>query len=141
YVAKLSPGLDQMLYGTFLGGTTRVSNALGIAVDGAGDAFVVGNTSCTDFPVTAGAFQTTNHGPTAPNGEQQPSGDMFVTKLSPDGTSLLYSTYVGGAADEGNNGGAIAIDGSGNAYITGDTMSDDYPTTAGSFQTTPGGFD
>ena len=101
--------------------------ASGIAVDTAGNAYVTGYTDSTDFPTTAGAFQTTFGG----------KYDAFVTKLNPTGTALVYSTYLGGTGDDGGTG--IAVDTAGNAYVTGVTYSTDFPTTAGAFQTTYGG--
>jgi hypothetical protein len=96
----------------------------GIAVDGSGNAYVTGATASTDYDVTPGAFQRTNGG----------SWDVFVTKLNAAGTALVYSTYIGGSGDEYGN--AIAVDGSGNAYVTGETFSTNYDVTPGAFQTT-----
>lgn len=110
-------------YATFLGG--RFSDqARAIAIDGAGNAYITGLTSSPDFPTTVGAYSVA---------EKNTSTDVFVTKLNPSGTALLYSTYVGGAASDIAN--AIAIDSSGNAYITGETSSSDFPVTAGVVQT------
>src|SRR5439155_17628970 len=96
----------------------------GIAVDAAGNAYVTGGILSTDFPTTAGAFQTTLGGDL----------DAFVTKLNPTGSALVYSTFLGGSAfDEGLG---IAVDAAGNAYVTGRAISTDFPTTAGAFQTT-----
>jgi hypothetical protein len=135
YVAKLSPDMSKLLYGTFLGASSSTVG-LGLAVDGTGNAYMMGTTRAADFPTTAGAYQRVNH---SPNGE---SGDVFVTKLNPSGSALVYSTLLGGNSDEDqNNLGGIAIDGSGNAYITGDTFSSDFPTTSGAFQTSASGFD
>jgi hypothetical protein len=83
-------------------------------VDGSGNAYVTGYTLSTDYDVTPGAFQTTNGG----------GWDVFVTKLNATGTALVYSTYIGGSGDD--RGYAIAVDGSGNAYVTGYTSP---PTT------------
>src|SRR5439155_8240278 len=98
-----------------------------IAVDAAGNAYVTGDTDSSNFPTTAGAFQTTLDGFLA----------AFVTKLNPTGSALVYSTYLGGSAfDEGRR---IAVGAAGNAYVTGDTRSTNFPITAGAFQTTLGG--
>jgi hypothetical protein len=94
-------------------------------VDGAGNAYVTGLTQSTDFPTTPGAFQTTHGGGLF---------DAFVTKLNAAGTALVYSTYLGGS--ENDEGLGIAVDGAGNAYVTGFTQSTDFPTTPGAFQTT-----
>ncbi len=113
FVTKLSPGGDSLAYSTYLGGNDAdIGN--GIAVDGAGSAYVGGPTFSTDFP-TASPYQT-----------DQGGRDVFVAKLSPDGGSLLYSTYLGGSADESSGG--IAVDGGGSAYVTGYTSSTDFPT-------------
>ncbi len=114
-----------LVYSTYLGGTGS-DQATGVAVDGAGDAFVVGYTASTDFPITAGAFQTVNAG----------NFDFFVSKLTPAGNALIYSTYIGGNSGDYSSG--IAIDASGDAYITGQTASTNYPTTAGAYQTAVG---
>ena len=107
--------IDPLLnYSTYLGGVgTDVST--GIAVDGSGNAYITGYTTSTDFP-TQNPYQA------APNG----SYDVFVAKLSLDGSSLNYSTYLGGSSTEQGTG--IAVDGSGNAYVTGVTSSTDFPT-------------
>ncbi len=128
FVAKLSADGSTLVYSTFLDGSTRTSGdaLLGIAVDSSGNAYVTGVTTAQDFPTTLGAFQTVN-----PAGLGY--GVAFVAKLSPDGSSLAYSTYLGGSANEdiisstfGN--GAIAVDTSGSAYVTGSTSSADFPT-------------
>jgi hypothetical protein len=113
------------VYSTYIGGNSEdVAN--GIAVDGSGNAYVTGYTQSTDYDVTPGAFQTTNGG----------AYDVFVTKLNASGSGLVYSTYIGGS--DGERGNAIAVDGSGNAYVTGTTQSTDYDVTPGAFQTTLG---
>ena len=86
-----------------------------------------GLTGSTDFPTTAGAAQTTLAG----------GSDAFVTKLNATGSGLVYSTYLGGSGSDLGQG--IAVDGAGSAYVTGDTTSTDFPTTAGAAQTTPAG--
>jgi hypothetical protein len=118
--------IDPLVYSTYIGGSNP-DYGYAIAVDGSGNAYVTGATYSTDYDVTPGAFQTTNGG----------SGDVFVTKLNETGTDLVYSTYIGGGGDEWGN--AIAVDGSGNAYVTGTTSSPDYDVTPGAFQTTNGG--
>jgi hypothetical protein len=123
FVAKLNPTGTALVYSTYLGGSYGES-ANAIAVDAAGDAYVAGQTASTDFPVTPGAFQTTNHatgGPTA-----------FVAKLNPTGAALVYSTYLGGNVFDSAN--AIAVDAAGSAYVAGQTVSTDFPVTPGAFQ-------
>src|SRR5206468_3186724 len=92
------------------------------------NAYVAGFTSSTDFPTTPGAAQTTFGGGVE---------DAFVTKLNPTGSALVYSTYLGGSVSD--RGSAIAVDAAGNAYVTGNTSSMDFPTTPGTAQTTIGG--
>jgi hypothetical protein len=118
------------VYSTYLGGgSTGVfgDSASGIAVDAGGNAYVTGSTTSTNFPTTAGAFQTTF----ASGDNVNP--DAFVTKLNPTGSALVYSTYLGGGSFDDGTG--IAVDGPGNAYVRGATHSRNYPTTAGAFQT------
>ena len=112
------------MYSTFLGGS-GFDRGLGIAVDASGNAYVTGNTFSTDFP-TSSPFQSTSGG----------SGDTFVTKLNPTGSTLVYSTYLGGSGND--NGRGIAVDSSGNAYVAGNVNSTDFPT-ASPFQAALGG--
>jgi len=128
FVTKLNPTGTALVYSTFLGGA-NVQQGLGIAVDTAGDAYVTGNTYSTDFPTTTGAFQTSLGG----------QANAFVTKLNPTGTALVYSTYLGGTNIDWGFG--IAVDNAGNAYVTGFSEYGDFPTTAGAFQTSYGGGD
>ena len=90
-MTKLNPTGTALVYSTYLGGTGYVQGAA-IAVDTAGNAYVTGYTDSTDFPTTAGAYQTTSGG-----GDFY---DAFVTKLNPTGTALVYSTYLGGTGDD-----------------------------------------
>ena len=130
FITKLNPSGSAPVYSTFLGGSSADSSdqtGRNLAVDSSGSAYVTGYTSSTDFPVTAGAFQTTP-------GDTQ---DGFVTKLSPSGASLAYSTYLGGTSAE--IASAVAVDGSGAAYVTGETSSSDFPSTAGAYDGVRGG--
>lgn len=123
FVMKLSPG-GQVVYSTFVGGNGD-DLATGIAVDVGGNAYVTGFTTSIAFPL-AGAIQRANAG----------KYDVFVYKLNAAGNSLVYSTFLGGAADDRAQG--IAVDSSGSAYISGDTQSANFPVLAGA-QMTPGG--
>jgi hypothetical protein len=127
YVTKLNPSGSALVYSTYLGGSYDDAG-FGIAVDSSGNVYVTGSASSSDFPTTPGAFQTTLAG----------TYNAFVTKLNASGTGLIYSTYLGGGWD-GALG--IVVDSSGNAYVTGDTGSSSFPTTAGAFQTSLAGYE
>jgi len=127
-----------LVYSTYLGGSGlngHGDQGSGIAVDASGDAYVVGSTYSTDFPVTVNAHQAQNSAALAGHGST-----VFVTKFNATGTALLYSTYLGGTGNTsaGDFGYGIALDPSGNAYITGATYSSDFPVTCGAFQTANG---
>jgi hypothetical protein len=109
-------------YATYLGGTAE-DDGYAIAVDGSGNAYVTGQTASTNFPGTTAGYVG--------------GFDVFVTKISADGSTLVYSTYVGGSGDDSGN--SIAVDASGNAFVTGGTASSDFPHTAGVKQTAFGG--
>jgi hypothetical protein len=126
FVVKLNPTGSGLVYATYLGGSGN-DGADGIAVDAAGNVYVSGGTTSSNFPTTLGAFQTSNAGGT----------DAFVTKLNPFGSGLLYSTYLGGSANDQAN--AVALDPMGNAHVTGGTSSTNFPTTVGAFQTSNAG--
>ena len=139
FVAKLNSTGSSLIYSTYLGGSGddySYSFSNGIAVDSAGNAYVVGITYSTNFPTTSGAFDRTcgSDGLCNAGSGQPPQPDNFVTKLNAAGSALVYSTYLGGSGEE-EEYNAIAIDSSGNAYVTGGTLSTDFPTTVGAFQT------
>ncbi|HTJ29651.1 MAG TPA: SBBP repeat-containing protein, partial [Acidobacteriaceae bacterium] len=113
-----------LVYSTYLGGSGGGDQGNGIAVDSSGDAYIVGTTHSTDFPGTAGSFQTQDNA-----AANLPT--VFVSKLNPAGTALVYSTYLGGSG--GDYGYGIALDASNNAYITGATYSTDFPVTCNAF--------
>lgn len=115
-----------LLYSTFLGGSGD-DTANAIAVDGSGNAYVAGETHSTDFPLQSPIQTSTS------------SDDAFVTKIASTGTSFVYSTYLGGSSN--NLATGIALDSSGNAYVTGITTSSDFPHTSGVVQPTAGGGD
>lgn len=130
FVTKLNPTGSALVYSTFLGGSTA-DTAFGIAIDGAGNAYVTGQSQgdLASFPTTPGALHMIG-------GER----DVFVAKFNATGSALVYSALFGG--DDFDRGSAIAVDGAGNAYVSGLTRSANFPTTPGAFQTTkPGGFD
>jgi hypothetical protein len=127
FVTKVNANGQSLVWSSYLGGAGW-DVASGIAVDGSGNVFVTGYTQSADFPTTGG-FDTTLGG----------AYDAFVTKVNANGQSLVWSSYLGGAADDADDiGNGIAVDGSGNVYVTGFTASTDFPTTGG-FDTTRGG--
>jgi len=115
FITKINPAGDQVVFSTYLGPGGH--SAYGVAVDQEGAVYLTGDArGVTDFPVTPGAFKTESLGNTT-----------FVAKLSPDGSQLVYSTFLG---DGGESGGDIAVDADGFAYVTGQTPSAEFPTTA-----------
>jgi hypothetical protein len=125
FVSKINASGTALLYSTYIGGSSGNDWGWAIAVDGNGFAYITGATASTDFPVTStNAYQTTFGSGAVQN--------AFVVKLSADGQSLLYSTYLGGDTQEWGNG--IAVDAEENAYITGPTTSSNFPTTPNAIQ-------
>jgi hypothetical protein len=130
-------GSASLLYSRLLGGN---NSSFGdwpyrTAVDANGNAYVVGQTSSTDFPVTSDAFQSSLLSTT---------GDGFLTVLSPDGSTVLYATYLGGSGTSTVGGSGdlvynVALDSNSNIYMVGQTISSDFPTTTNGLQTTYGG--
>jgi len=116
FVLKLNSS-GVLVYSTYLGGSGR-DFATGIAVDGSGNAYVIGYTSSTNFPVTGGVFQVSYGGG---------FNDVFVTKLNSSGNGLVYSTFFGGLGDD--TATSIAVDAAGNAYICGETNSVNLPVS------------
>ncbi|WP_412675522.1 SBBP repeat-containing protein [Alkalihalobacillus alcalophilus] len=121
FISKLNPSGTDLVYSTYLGGTGD-DWGIGIAIDQGGNAYVTGYTESANFPTTSGAYDQSFNG----------SIDVYITKLNPSGTDLVYSTYLGGS--DADLGRGIAIDQGGNAYVTGNTTSPNFPTTAGAFQ-------
>jgi hypothetical protein len=133
FVTKLNTTGTALVYSTYLGRTGYGAKGAGIAVDSSGDAYVTGSAASADFPITTGAFQTTNKA-AANAGPQTVAYNVFVTKFNPTGTALVYSTYLGGSIDD--YGAGIALDGSGDAYVTGYTDSADFPVAGSAYQST-----
>ncbi|MGH9520683.1 MAG: SBBP repeat-containing protein, partial [Terriglobales bacterium] len=115
FAAKLTPGGSALAYSTYLGGSGE-DRTFGIALDSAGEAYVTGSTQSSNFPVTAGAYQTASAG----------GADAFVAKFNATGSQLVYASLIGGTQDEQGNG--IALDASGDAYVIGSTSSANFPT-------------
>ena len=126
FVAELNAAGDSLVYGTYLGGNAR-DTTYSIALDSAGNVYVTGCTGSLDFPVTSSAFDTTLNG----------TLDAFVAKIDPTGSTLIYSTLIGGDASEW--GYSIAVDSAHNTYVAGFTNSTDFPVTPGAFDATLNG--
>jgi hypothetical protein len=127
FVARLSPAGDALVYSTYLGGSSNNVGS-GIAVDATGSCYVTGGTFSTDFPT---------HDPLYPNNAGR--RDAFITRLSPAGDALVYSTYLGGS--DYDRGSGIAVDATGSCYVTGDTSSTDFPTQDPLYPNNAGGDD
>ncbi len=134
FILKINAISPALSYATYLGGTGDDWGS-GIAVDGSGNAYVTGRTESTDFPTTSGSYDTTH------NNVELFRPDVFIVKLDPTGSALSYATYLGGVTDDVGN--SIAVDGSGNAYVTGETYGNGFPTTSGAYDATDevGGYD
>jgi hypothetical protein len=135
FIVKLNPSGASVSYATLVGGS-GVDQANGIVVDSKGDAAIVGFTTSSDFPIL-NAFQAVlglNGGSTCSSG---PCADAFVTQLNPSGSQALLSSFLGGSGADFGQG--IAIDSSGDLYLTGSTSSDNFPVVAGGYQGTIGG--
>jgi hypothetical protein len=117
FVAKIAPSTGALVFSTLIGGSADdVGNA--VAIDAGGAVYLTGETTSMDFPMM-GAIQATFGGG---------GGDIFIAKLNGNGQTLAYSTYFGGSAEDYGN--AIAVDTNGNAYVTGGTISTDFPVTS-----------
>jgi len=116
-------------WSSYLGGSGD-DQAFSLAVDTPGNVYVSGHTTSTDFPVTAGAYQTT-----CPVDSSGGCSTSFVTKVNPTGTALVYSTYLGGSNGLGESAYGIALDANDDVYLSGITGSPNYPTTSGAYQT------
>ena len=127
FIAKISASGTELIYSTYLGGNSDES-AYGIAVDSQGNAYVAGETWSTDFPLKNPIQANYGGG----------RWDAFIAKLSPSGTELIYSTYLGGNSDDYAYG--IAVDSQGNAYVAGETWSTDFPLK-NPIQAYSGGYD
>jgi hypothetical protein len=122
FLTKINPAGTALVYSTYLSGSKDVYPT-GIAIDAQGSAYVAGATYSVDFPTTSGAFQLSN---------KSIAETGFLTKMSTNGTNLVYSTYLGGTNQD--YASAISVDSFGNAYLTGSASSFDFPTTPGAFQ-------
>ena len=127
-VGKLRNDGAVVQWGTFLGGSKDDNTNPSIRLDQQGNVLVAGATDSLDMPVTSG-FDTSLGGQI----------DMHLTKFLPDGTNIVYATYIGGSGIDGTETHCLAVDSLGNAYVAAATNSADFPVTAGAFQTTLGG--
>lgn len=127
FVSKFNAAGNALLYSTFVGGI-NTDTGYAIAIDASGNAFVAGVTYSPDFPVTPGTFDNT----CGNNSLCDTVNDAFVLKLSPAGSSFVYSTFLGGGSTD--QAQAITVDGGGYAHVAGYTTSVDFPVTAGAIQ-------
>jgi Beta-propeller repeat len=121
FVTKLDATGSSLVFSTFVGGSEGDSFS-GIALDASGSVWLSGSTSSADFPATPDALDLSFNGSVT---------DAIVANLDAAGESLLFATFLGGTSNEGSSD--VALDGSGNVYVTGQTMSPDFPTTPGAF--------
>ncbi len=128
-VVKLSSNASSVAWATYFGGSGYDLGTPSIRVNAAGNVWVSGFTNSSDIPTTSGAYDTSYNG----------SGDIYVGKLNPSGTALIYGTYFGGSAVEFSETHGLAVDSSGNAYLGATTKSSDLPTTANAFDRTYNG--
>jgi hypothetical protein len=128
FITKLNASGTGLIYSTYLG-SSGYDSAWGLAIDRSGSAYVAGETDQAGFPITAGAFDTSYNGGTR---------DGFIAKINPSGSSLLYSTFLGGKDNDCCL--AIVVDNIGNAYVTGNTFSDNFPSTPGAYDTSWNGY-
>ena len=130
FLTKFNTAVSSVIYSTYLGGVGGGSTAYSVAVDSSESPYLAGQTRSPSFPMV-NAFQNQN---------KAGAGTIFITKFNPAGNTLAYSTYLGGTSEE--SAGSIAVDASGNAYVSGGSMSANFPTTPNAFQTkNAGGWD
>jgi len=124
FVAKLSPDGTQLVWSTYLHGSQR-DDVYGVWADSQGFVYITGWTGSSDFPTTVGAYDRTHNG----------KNDVFLVKLTPDGSKLVYATLLGGSGVDQCRGG-MSVDDSGSVYLSGYTDSVDFPVTSGAIQKT-----
>lgn len=127
FITRLSADGSDLIYSTYLGGSSGDYAFDGLALGDDGSAYVANQTESSDFPTTPGAYDSSHNG----------LSDAYVTRLSPDGSALIFSTFMGGSDYEGANSAIVAADDS--ITITGATLSPEFPTTSGAFDTSHNG--
>ncbi len=126
FVLKYTPE-GEIVFATLIGGTKREHHSA-ITVDDQGFIYIAGGTQSPDFPVTEGVYDTSF------NGEGSWAGDVFVTKLNPSGSEIVFSTFLGGEVEETLGSGGIKVDSKGNVIVAGFTKSKDFPLTKGTIE-------
>jgi hypothetical protein len=140
FLTRINAAGSQFVFSTYLGGTgieevdDNQDAGSYLTIDASGGAWVAGTTESTDFPVTAGAYDTTFNGPTGGN---PGGGDLFVARYDTNAGTRTFATYVGGSSDDIAMG--LVADAGGNSYVAGWTLSNNFPLTAGAPDTTYGG--
>jgi PKD repeat protein len=129
YLTKLNSSGTGLIYSTYFGGSGQ-EYGIGIDIMPNGEATITGLTYSTNFPLTSGAYQTSHSGTTT-------TMDCFISRLNSTGSSVIYSTYLGGSSTEACS--YIKLDASGNAFLSGFTASTNFPTTTNAYQTYNGG--
>jgi len=130
FLTKLTADGKTPVFSTYLGGLSYQTQGEAVAVDGGGNIYVAGWTRDSGFPVTEDAFQTLLN-------NESTISDAFVTKLNPAGSTLVYSTFIGGSGDDAAE--CLCVDAAGNAWTGGSTESDDFPASASAYQDAPAG--
>ena len=133
YLAKIAADGSRLIWGTYIGGSgNEISETHALAIDkSTGDVIVAAGTTSTDYPTTAGAYQTSFGGRASSPATGAPGnypGDMIISRVSGDGSRLIASTYLGGSAGDGAEG--IWLDPTGNIVVSGTTYSANFPVTA-----------
>lgn len=129
-VAKVSSDGTQVLWASYLGGSGSENSGPAVRVDAFGSPYFLYSTNSTDIPTTPGAYDRTFNGGL---------NDLYVARFTPDGSGLIFGTYLGGSGQEAVETHSLALDAQGNAYVTPSTSSPNFPTTPGAFQRTYGG--
>ena len=135
YVVKIDLKANRIVWATYIGGS-NVDYLSDMSLDNEGNIYVVGNTLSSDFPVTIGAFDTSFKGTSG--GSSGYHGDLYVSKLSNDGSKLIYSTFLGGSESESMEN--LTVDNEGCVYVCASTGSTDYPVTVDSYDTSFNGY-